>query len=217
MTRSSLAVLVVLAAAGAGAAACREVPPPADPGSRMRDVVTPDGAPLPATCVPTGPENCFDARDDNCNGVIDEGCGLATGILQFVVAWGDAPADVDLLVTEPGGATVGESVRRSPAGLRLDKDCPGEEGCHDQNVENVVFEGGDPPRGTYRVEVRLVDLRGAAPPISVRVAARVGRRTYGTVVELSPGARTDRKELRLTLRAACRVASPRPPALKASR
>src|SRR5256885_1157700 len=55
------------------------------------------GALLTEACVPTGPERCFDARDDNCNGIIDEGCGVASGLVQFVIAW-DAPgADVDLL------------------------------------------------------------------------------------------------------------------------
>jgi len=32
-----------------------------------------------------GPEICGNAIDDNCNGIIDEGCGLRTGKVQFEV------------------------------------------------------------------------------------------------------------------------------------
>ena len=37
------------------------------------DVSLSEGAGLESTCTPTGPEICFNAKDDNCNGVIDEG------------------------------------------------------------------------------------------------------------------------------------------------
>src|SRR6476646_1404627 len=54
-------------------------------------------------CISTGPERCFDATDDNCNGIIDEGCGVETGAVQFVIAWEPPGVDVDLLVTDPAG------------------------------------------------------------------------------------------------------------------
>jgi tRNA (guanosine-2'-O-)-methyltransferase len=128
-------------------------------------------------CTPTGPELCFNASDDNCNGIFDEGCGVGTGLLQFEIAWADPVADVDLIVTEPSGVRVFQGKNRSPSGLQLDKDCPGPTpgGCHEQNVENVFFEGLDPPRGHYVVEVRLTALNGAKPPIAVHLGARVGR------------------------------------------
>ncbi len=149
--------------------------------------VTPgDGVDLQVGCTPSGPELCFNAVDDNCNGVIDEGCGITTGVLQFTVAWGDSPADVDLIVTDPNGERVDETSRASKGGLHLDKDCPGENGCHGQNIENIFMEGLDVPRGKYTVEVRLVDAKSASLPVKVRVSARVGNHTFGTTVNLSP-------------------------------
>ncbi len=149
--------------------------------------VTPgDGVDLQVGCTPSGPELCFNAIDDNCNGVIDEGCGITTGVLQFTVAWGDSPADVDLIVTDPNGERVDETSRASKGGLHLDKDCPGENGCHGQNIENIFMEGLDVPRGKYTVEVRLVDAKSAPLPVKVRVTARVGNHTFGTTMNLSP-------------------------------
>jgi tRNA (guanosine-2'-O-)-methyltransferase len=149
--------------------------------------VTPgDGVELSMACTPTGPELCFNAIDDNCNGIIDEGCGITTGVLQFTIAWGDSPADVDLVVTDPSGERVDETNRATKAGLRLDRDCPGENGCHGQNIENIFMEGLDVPRGKYTVLVRLVDAKSAPLPVKVRVSARVGNHTFGTTVSLTP-------------------------------
>jgi tRNA (guanosine-2'-O-)-methyltransferase len=145
---------------------------------------------LDQACVPTGPERCFDARDDNCNGVIDEGCGLPTGLIQFVIAWSEPAADLDLQVTDPNGelVEVGASVK---SGLVKDRDCPGKENaCYGQNVENVYLEEGDPPRGRYRASVVLEKLGGANPPIHVTLGARVGPRTYAARFDLrEPGER----------------------------
>jgi tRNA (guanosine-2'-O-)-methyltransferase len=151
-----------------------------------KNVIAGDGVELAVGCTPTGPELCFNAIDDNCNGIIDEGCGVTTGVLQFTIAWGDSPADVDLIVTDPNGERVDETARASKAGLRLDRDCPGETGCHGQNIENIFMEGLDVPRGKYTVEVRLVDPKSAPMPVKVRVTARVGNHTFGTTVSLSP-------------------------------
>src|SRR5262245_35917472 len=103
------------------------------PGKNVvaKNVVTSEGIVVTTACTPTGPEPCFTANDDNCNGVIDEGCGVGTGVLQFTVAWGDSPADVDLIVTDPAGAKVHKGNRSIPSGLALEKDCPGD-GCHQQ-------------------------------------------------------------------------------------
>src|SRR5687767_6998887 len=64
------------------AVGCIEVPPPpAKNALNVRDIKVSDGLGLETACTPTGVEVCFDARDNNCNGVLEEGCGLRTGIL----------------------------------------------------------------------------------------------------------------------------------------
>lgn len=130
---------------------------------------------LSTACVTTGPELCFNATDDNCNGVIDEGCGVATGVLQFMIAWGDSVADVDLVVFDASGARVAKGKRAG--GLSLEKNCPADD-CRGQNIENVFFDGAEPPPGRYAIEVRLVEPHGAELPVKVRFSARVGARVY---------------------------------------
>ena len=191
------AALALLALPGAG---CIEVPaPPVKNGAAVSEMTVPPGVAVDATCVPTGVEICFDAKDNNCNGVIDEGCGLHTGILQFVIAWEAAKADVDLEVFDPTGesAKVGETAPSS--GLLKDKDCPRAGECQGQNVENVYLAEGDPRPGHYRVKVRLDKLDGETAPIKVRLGARVGSRSYGMVFELSPGSGTEEKEFGFTV------------------
>ncbi|HZU85782.1 MAG TPA: MopE-related protein [Polyangiaceae bacterium] len=152
------------------------------------NLVAPTGADLAAACTPTGPELCFNAIDDNCNGVIDEGCGLDTGVLQFTIAWAATQADVNLALVTPQGERVpDERTRSTPSGFHLDRDCPADDACNGQNVENVHFDGFEPPRGRYTVEIALVDPHGADPPVRVRFGARLGSRTVGFDVDLSPG------------------------------
>ena len=152
------------------------------------NLVAPAGSTLLEACTPTGPELCFNAVDDNCNVVIDEGCGLPTGLLQFVIAWGSSPADVNLVMVTPKDERVPDERTHSTAsGFHLDRDCPGDEGCAGQNVENIYFDGPEPPRGRYTVHVTLADLHGAQPPVQVRFGARLGARSIGFDLELSPG------------------------------
>ncbi len=152
------------------------------------NLAPPAGTTLSEACTPTGPELCFNAMDDNCNGVIDEGCGLQTGLLQFVIAWGTSPADVNLMVVTPQDERVPDERTRSTAsGFHLDRDCPGEEGCSGQNVENIYFDGAEPPRGRYTVYITLADLHGTEPPVRVRFGARLGARSVGFDVDLAPG------------------------------
>jgi hypothetical protein len=150
--------------------------------------MAPAGTTLVQACTPTGAELCFNAVDDNCNGVIDEGCGVQTGILQFMVAWSASTADVNLVVVTPSHERVpSERTRSTASGFHLDRDCPGDDGCGGQNVENVYFDGLEPVRGHYSVEIVLVDLHGAEPPIKARFGARLGGRTVGFDVDLAPG------------------------------
>lgn len=151
------------------------------------NVEGPQGAALAQACTPTGPELCFNAVDDNCNGVIDEGCGEGTGLLQFTIAWGDSPADVNLVVTTPSQERVPNGAGGGPSGFVFGGDCPGTNGCSGQSVENVYFDGPEPPRGHYSVEIALHELRGAKPPVDVRFGARLGGRTLSFALALAPG------------------------------
>lgn len=147
------------------------------------------GMKLVTACTPTGPELCFNAIDDNCNGIIDEGCGICTGDLQFTIAWGDSAANVDIVVTDPTGKVESSGAHGTSGGLNLDHDCPSEkEPCNGQNIENVCRTGGEPPKGHYTVSVKLVDLAGAPSPVLVRYGARVGSRSFGADIQLAkPG------------------------------
>jgi tRNA (guanosine-2'-O-)-methyltransferase len=180
------------------AAGCLEVPTPPPKGALdVKDVRTSEGMSLESACVPSGVEMCFDALDNNCNGVIDEGCGLATGILQFTIAWAEAAAEVDLTVTGPDGDEA-QTDKTTSAGLRKDRDCPGSDNqCFGQNVENVVLEEGRPRSGRYRAVVLLRDPGEAPPPIKVRFSARIGQRHFTSVIVLKD--RDEQREFEFTL------------------
>jgi hypothetical protein len=174
----------------------RPVPEPA-PGPKAKQLVVSPGLVVERACTPSGPELCFNARDDNCNGIIDEGCGVHTGLVQFVIAWDEPQADVDLLVTDPNGELI-EVGASAESGLVKDRDCPGQSNaCYGQNLENVYLEEGDPLRGNYQVRVRLEKLGGENPPIHVTLGARVGPKTYAAQFEL--GEPAQERSLRLQL------------------
>jgi len=136
-------------------------------------------------CVVAGPEVCFNARDDNCNGPIDEGCGLQSGLVQFVVAWDQAAADVDLEVIDPQGSLI-EVGRAAPSGLIKDRDCPGNDSaCRGRNIENVYLGAGhEPTRGTYVVKVRLERWDELERPVVVQLGVRLGPRSYWADLKL---------------------------------
>ncbi len=146
-----------------------------------------DGAAVrlqPIGCLSTAPEACYNATDDNCNGVIDEGCGIETGPVQFAVAWEPASVDVDLLVSDPSGE-LSEVGRPLASGLVKQRDCPGRSNeCRGQNLENVFLEAAEAPRGTYTVRIVLENLGGENPPIRVRFGARVGPRSEAYALDL---------------------------------
>ncbi len=130
------------------------------------------------------PERCFDATDNNCNGIIDEGCGVETGAVQFAIAWEQPRVDVDLLVTDPAGE-LAEVGRPLASGLTKQRDCPGRNNeCRGQNLENVYLDAAEPPQGTYKVRIVLENLAGQNPPILVHFGARVGPRSVGLNLRL---------------------------------
>ena len=132
------------------------------------------------TCVTTGPEQCFDGIDNNCNGLLEEGCGVTSGFVQIVAGWSEPNADIDLLVTDPAGELV-RTGTVTTTGLRKERDCPKpDHPCRGQNMENVYLEAGTEARpGIYRVVIRLERTNGATLPVRVNVSARLGPRSYG--------------------------------------
>jgi tRNA (guanosine-2'-O-)-methyltransferase len=140
--------------------------------------------------VATAPELCGNALDDNGNGLADEGCGVTSSTVSFLVAWDEPGADVDLRVTDPNGELV-EVGRPTESGLVKERDCPGRDGeCRGKNLENVYQEQGEAIPGKYLVRVVLVSLGGAEPPVHVRFSARLGARAHSTTLSL-PRAESD--------------------------
>jgi tRNA (guanosine-2'-O-)-methyltransferase len=125
-------------------------------------------------CISRGVETCFDARDDNCNGLVDEGCGLPDGPLQILIAWEPPEADVDLEVFDPAGepALVGQP---TAAGLVKDRDCPKEPNeCGGQNVEVVYLDGDRVPPGRYLVTLRLHRPGPLLRDVTLRLGGHMG-------------------------------------------
>jgi hypothetical protein len=149
-------------------------------------------------CLPQGYEVCFNALDDNCNGALEEGCGVPAGVVQFVIGWDALRADVDLNVTDPNGELI-EAGRVVRSGLIKTRDCPGRrQECSGVNLENVFLEGNKAPtRGTYRVSVALESLGGEQPPIWVNLSSRLGARRYAFEIRLL--AAEDERHVELTL------------------
>jgi hypothetical protein len=149
-------------------------------------------------CVPLAYEICFNALDDNCNGALEEGCGVPAGVVQFMIAWDAQRADVDLNVTDPNGELI-EAGRVVQSGLIKSRDCPGRrQECGGVNLENVFLEGNKAPtRGVYRVSVALESLGGELPPIWVNLSSRLGAQHYAYEIRLM--APEDERHVELSL------------------
>lgn len=176
----------------AAAAACSSAPPSLPTPSHAAVSTEPVAA-----CIVAGPEICFNAKDDNCNGLIDEGCGLDSGIVQFAIAWEESEADVDLEVTDPAGRLV--EVGGTEGGLSKDRDCPGkEDACRGINIENVIAVPGEEPlRGKYLVKVRLERWKQLEHPVRVNLGARLGPKHFAAEIVLQREKQERRFELEL--------------------
>lgn len=187
--RAGLALGVCLSLAACG--------PRTASSSATRSASEADGSAPPSAAVASGAEVCSNALDDNQNGLIDEGCGLSLGYVQFLAGWSSAKADVDLRVVDPNGELI-EVGRVARSGLTKDRDCPGRSSeCQGRNVENVYLAEGEPLKGEYRLRLRLESLGGESPPIRVQVGTRLGSqsRSYEVLLETPEAER----EIRLTL------------------
>ena len=159
-------------------AACGASPPPA---AALPEA---SGNAVASATTATSPEVCANAADDNQNGLIDEGCGLSLGLVQFLAGWGAPKADVDLRVVDPNGDLI-EVGRVARSGLTKDRDCPGRgTECQGKNLENVYLAEGEPLKGEYRLRLRLESLGGETPPIRVTLGARLGGASRSYEIQL---------------------------------
>jgi tRNA (guanosine-2'-O-)-methyltransferase len=174
--------IAALSCAGTPAVGVRE------PAAATRLVSTEadaQGLTLGRSCSVSGLETCFNANDDNCNGLVDEGCGLLSGPLQIVVAWEEADVDVDLDVTDPNGEQA-EIGRVTATGMTKDRDCPGRgDECGGQNFEVVAIGADRLPLGHYRVTLSLERPNPNGTLVHVRVGGHIGQDAISGEVVLS--------------------------------
>lgn len=166
-------------------------PPPA--------VVRPAIAALAVECEAGKQETC-NALDDDCNGVIDDGCGYQSGGLQVTIGWNTA-ADLDLYVTDPSGDVIyyNEQHERSSAGGHLDHDARGDcrrEQKH-RRVENAYWP--DPaPSGNYRVELHYFSPCSNSALTDAVVSVAFGGKLLGSyAVRLEPEQRVEALSLEI--------------------
>ncbi len=132
---------------------------------------------LQAQCQPGTQEAC-NGLDDNCNGVIDEGCGYSGGNIQITAAWQTA-SDIDLHVIEPTGAELYYAQRSSASGGVLDHDANAACRIAPPTVENVYWNAPQPPSGTYQIRLVAYDMCGV-PNTPTTLSISVGGRVIGT-------------------------------------
>lgn len=160
-------------------------PPPPPPSGVVVSATTPVVSAsagvtvIQNSCSPGAAEAC-NGLDDNCNGVIDEGCGYQSGNIQITLAWGTG-ADLDMYVTDPYGNTISYQNRQSPSGGVLDHDARGACNAAQANntIENVFWNSPQPPRGQYRIDVHYWGDCGAAGITQATLSIAVGGQIIG--------------------------------------
>ena len=146
---------------------------------------------IPRDCANPSEESC-NGLDDDCDGVIDDGCGYGSGLMQVTASW-DTGADIDLYVTGPLGDTLSFQRPSTPFGARVDHtgrgDCSGD--TPNPRVENVRWVGQRPMNGVYEVEAHYWGECGSAGgPTNVTISVAIGRRIAGQYLQsLLPGER----------------------------
>jgi tRNA (guanosine-2'-O-)-methyltransferase len=134
---------------------------------------------IPRDCSRPVEESC-NALDDDCDGVIDDGCGYGAGLMQVTASW-DTGADLDLYVTGPLGDTLSFQRPATPGGARVDHSGRGD--CSDMpnpNLENIRWVGSRPMDGIYEVEVHYWgECLGSGGPTELTISVAVGRRIAG--------------------------------------
>lgn len=153
------------------------------PGARVEAIARDCTNPTEETC---------NALDDDCDGVIDDGCGYGAGLLQVAAGW-DTGSDIDLYVTGPLGDTLSFQRLSTPSGARVDHSGRGD--CvptmDNPRIENVRWVGQKPTPGIYEVEVHYWgECSSGGGPTEVTVSVAVGRRIAGQFrLILLPGER----------------------------
>ena len=151
--------------------------PPPPPAPTVQETVLHAGVTaLDLECTHEATETC-NALDDNCNGIVDEGCPYASDPqgVQITVAW-NTGADIDLYVRDPSGEMVfyNEEARRSPVGGSLDHPARGQ--CRpEQEITNVesAHWPAPAPNGPYKVELHYFGPCGDAIETEVTVSVVV--------------------------------------------
>lgn len=194
---SNALALCVLGCGGAAKPKTRDVPrmtrqPVAEGKAFSNLTVNADARPVDVECEYGAYETC-NAIDDDCNGVIDDGCGYETGTVQVTVAW-NTGADIDLYVTDPSGATLfyNELHKRTPGGGHLDHDARGDCRREQKNprIENAYWASGR--RGNYKVELHYFSPCAGAATTEVTLSVAVAGELLGSYrYQLDPEQRVE--------------------------
>ena len=170
-------VLALCCAACAAPVKPKPAPPPPPPAAppTVQETVLHAGVTAMATgeCGDPTAESC-NAIDDNCNGIVDEGCPYAADPqgVQISISW-NTGADIDLYVRDPSGEMVfyNEEARRSPVGGFLDHPARGK--CREQVITNVesAHWPAPAPSGPYAVELHYFGPCG--DPVETEVTMSV--------------------------------------------
>lgn len=110
----------------------------------------------------------------------------STGDVQILLGWTNYN-DLDLICTDPSGATIWYKNKTVPSGGQLEIDMNVEYPDSEQPIENIFWPAGKAPAGTYNVYVRYYrkHISKAETPFAVMVKHGEQTDTYeGTMTEV---------------------------------